>query len=104
MAAGDRVALGCREHGVGAGVVDDLAGSDGGHSQAPLVFRWTAWIAVSAVTKRTSRSRPPKQKFTAPGSSISPSRSPAGANTCTPLNDDAYTRPSRSVLTPSGKP
>jgi hypothetical protein len=39
------------------------------------------------------RSRPPNVKFTAPGSWISPNRSPSGRCTWTPLNDETYTRP-----------
>jgi hypothetical protein len=41
-------------------------------------------MASSVVTNRTSRSAVPKQKFTAPGSSIWSSGSPAGDRTRIP--------------------
>ena len=59
-------------------------------------------MAVSAVMKRTFLSRPPKQKFTAPGSSISPSSKPSGLSTSTPPAKVAYSRPAESAFRPSG--
>jgi hypothetical protein len=52
--------------------------------------------------KRTSRSGPPKQKFTAPGSGISPIGAPPASKTWTPLPEEEYTRPAASTLIPSG--
>ena len=56
---------------------------------APFASSLTAQTAVSVVTKRWSRSRPPKAKLTAPRSSISSICSPLRSKTCTPLNAEA---------------
>ena len=56
---------------------------------APVAASVAPHTAVPVVMKSTLPARPPKQKFTAPGSEISPIKSPSGLKTCTPLKDDA---------------
>src|SRR3954463_1181759 len=104
MSVGVRLLLGGCDHGGGAGVVDDLASPDEGHSQGPFACRWAAWIAVSVVMKSTFWSRPPKQKFTAPGMGMAPVGEPSGLNTSPPPEKLAYRRRSASAWRPSGCP
>ena len=75
-----------------------------GRGCAPRAWRLAAQMAVSVVMNSVVPSAPPKVKLTVPGSRISPIRSPAGENTCTPLEADTYTWPVASTLMPSGKP
>src|SRR5207253_9788225 len=93
--------LGGRDHGVCAGVVDDSAGAEVLHAQAPFALSSAAQIAVSVVIRRVLSA---KAKLTAPGRAISSSSSPSGEKIWTLLNEELYTRPSASTLSPSGKP
>src|SRR3954447_5582878 len=98
MSVSVRLLFGGCDHGRGAGVFDDLASPDEGHSQGPFACRWAAWIAVSVATKSTFLSRPPKQKFTAPGTRMAPMGEPSGLSTSTSPEKLAYRRPSASAL------
>ena len=76
---------GGREDRICAGVVDDPAGAEVLHAQAPFALSCAAQIALSVVIKRVL---PAKAKLTAPGRSISSSSSPSGEKIWTPLNEE----------------
>ena len=83
------VTLGRVEDRFGAGFVDRSVGGDVGHGQAPFAASSATQTAESVVMNNRLRSGPPKQKFTAPDTRISPISRPAGSCTWTPENEEA---------------